>query len=538
MISSTIAVIPAVAIFVAIILYFRFYCRASKEIAFVRTGFGGEKVVMGGGAIVVPLLQEVTRVNLNTLRLQVARSEERSVITKDRMRVDVLADFYVHVAPSKAAIATAAATLGSRTLRPEAVREIVEGKFVDGICAVAAEMTMEELHEQRKSYAAKIRESLAEDLSRNGLELESVSITSLDQTDMEYFNPSNAFDAEGLTRLTETIEQRKKKRNDIEQDTQIQIRKKNLESEKLNISLEQESQFAYLSQQLDIETRKAEQSSEIARRRAVQAQAADEADIEKQKKTDIAKILSDHAVSEERIERERSLREREIEKEKVLKLVEQITDQEVLQGSLSQMEAQVKVQAARAGLVAAEEQVATAREKEAAERRKVVTIIEAARKAEQEAVTLKLLAEAEKVVAVDKAEAAKIRAAADEIRYRTDAEGQRAINEARNLLSSDQISAEMKKYLIDHLPEIIRESGEPLKNIDSIRIVQTDGLLPKRTEGSGDGGGLFDSVLKYRAQAPVIDALLKDLGFSADGTVGKVLPSTKPDADDVKSTKP
>jgi hypothetical protein len=50
---------------------------------------------------------------------------------------------------------------------------------------------------------------------------------------MEFFNPSNAFDAEGLTRLTEQIEHRKKQRNDVEQDTLIAIRNKNLEAEKL-----------------------------------------------------------------------------------------------------------------------------------------------------------------------------------------------------------------------------------------------------------------------------------------------------------------
>ena len=62
---------------------------------------------------------------------------------------------------------------------------------------------------------------LAADLLQNGLELEAVSLTQFDQTAMEFFNPSNAFDAEGLTRLTEQIERRKKIRNDIEQDTMI-----------------------------------------------------------------------------------------------------------------------------------------------------------------------------------------------------------------------------------------------------------------------------------------------------------------------------
>ena len=43
-----------------------------------------------------------------------------------------------------------------------------------------------------------------------------VSLTALDQTSRDYFNPNNAFDAQGLTKLTEEIEMRRKQRNIIE----------------------------------------------------------------------------------------------------------------------------------------------------------------------------------------------------------------------------------------------------------------------------------------------------------------------------------
>lgn len=526
MTGTTIFAVLAIVVIIAIVLFFRFYRRASKEIAFVRTGLGGEKVVLGGGAIVIPLLQEVVEVNLNTMRLGINLANEQAIISKDRMRVDVVAEFYVHVPTENEAVSTAAATLGSRTLRPESVRDITEGKFIDAVRSVAAEMTMEELHEKRKTYAAKIQDSLNDDLSRNGLALESVSVTALDQTSMEYFDPSNAFDAEGLTRLTETIEQRKKKRNDIEQDTQVQIKNKNLETEKLNLSLEREGQFARLEQELEIESRKAEQMAEIARQRSAQTQAADEADIEKTKKVEIAKILSEREVEEERIDRERALREREIEKDKSLTLAEQLSDQEISKGSLAQMKSKVEAEKTRAVLVATEEQVLTAREKEAAERRKAVAIVEAAKEAEREAVALKLLAEANKIAASDKAEADKIKASADEIRYKTDAEGERILNEARNLLSVDHVSAEVRKYLIDHLPEIIRESSEPLKNIESIRVVQTGGLGSSGSGGDNGSSGMFDGALRYRAQAPIVDALLKDLGL---GVGGAMTPETDSD---------
>ena len=98
-----------VAIVVAIVVWLLnwLYLRSSKERAFVRTGFGGQKVVMNGGALVLPIVHEVIPVNMNTLRLEVSRGRERALITKDRMRVDVTSEFYVRVQASADAIAAA-----------------------------------------------------------------------------------------------------------------------------------------------------------------------------------------------------------------------------------------------------------------------------------------------------------------------------------------------------------------------------------------------------------------------------------------------
>src|SRR5690606_36939490 len=104
------------------------YRRSSKEISFVRTGWGGEKVILGGGAIVLPVLHEIIPVNMNTLRLEVRRADDQALITRDRMRVDVMAEFYVRVKPTADSIATAAQTLGQKTMSPNELKNLVEGK--------------------------------------------------------------------------------------------------------------------------------------------------------------------------------------------------------------------------------------------------------------------------------------------------------------------------------------------------------------------------------------------------------------------------
>src|SRR3954452_5607705 len=112
-------IVAAILIAIGVWLMNWLYRRSSKETSFVRTGMGGQKVVMNGGAFVLPIIHDVIPVNMNTLRLEVARGRDKALITRNRMRVDVIAEFYVRVRASVDAIASAAQTLGQRTMQPD-----------------------------------------------------------------------------------------------------------------------------------------------------------------------------------------------------------------------------------------------------------------------------------------------------------------------------------------------------------------------------------------------------------------------------------
>ena len=539
-IGTIIVTVIILAIVIAIAVYFMnwLYRRSSKEVAFVRTGLGGQRVVVNGGAFVLPIVHEVMPVNMNTLRLEVKRGRESALITKDRMRVDVVAEFYVRVQSLPEAIANAAQTLGQRTMQPEALRELLEGKFVDVLRSVAAEITMEQMHEKRGDYVRRVKQSVAEDLLKNGLELESVSLTGLDQTNMDFFNPSNAFDAEGLTRLTEEIERRKKIRNDIEQDTLIQIRNKNLEAEKLSLAIDQEGEAARLEHERDIEVRRALQRAELARERAVREQQAEQAQIGARLEVERSRITTEQALDQARIRREQETQQLEVERRKALELAEQLRAVAIAEASKAQSDAQTVAETARARAVAAEEKVFSARETEVAERRKQIEIIAAQQDAERDGIRVRLQAESEKFAAADRAEARrldaegeaeseKIRALAAKLRYEIEAEGSRLMNEAHNILTPESRASNARLRLIDKIEGIIRESVRPLEKIEGIRILHVDGL-----GGGGPGGGgeegrgnfadsIVSSALRYRAQAPLVDSLLKEIGLSG-GDVSKL----------------
>ena len=532
----------AVAIVVAIVVWLLhwLYLRSSKERSFVRTGLGGTKVVLGGGALVLPILHEVIPVNMNTLRLEVARGRDKALITKDRMRVDVISEFYVRVKADPQAVADAAQTLGTRTLAPDSLKELLEGKFVDALRTVAAEMTMEELHEKRGEYVKRVRAAVAGDLLKNGLELEAASLTGLDQTAMEFFNPSNAFDAEGLTRLTEQIEKRKKQRNDVEQDTMISIRTKNLEAEKLALDIDREAEHARLAQERQVEIARAGQRAELARERADKEQEAERAQIASREAIEMARILSERALEEERIVKEREVQSAEIERRKVIELAEQQRAIEVAKSSRAESEARAAADSARAKAASEEERVFTARETEIASRRKSIDLIEASKEAERDALRLKVAAAAEKSVALDRgdairaqatadADADKIRSLAFKIRREIEAEGTRLMNEAQNVLTIEARASALRMALVEKLEGIIRESVKPMERIEGIKILHVEGLGGGNGGGGGgNGAGFADSVvnsaLRFRAQAPLVDQLLREIGVQG-GDLGQIAQS-------------
>jgi uncharacterized membrane protein YqiK len=534
-------IVLAIVVAIIVWLFHWLYLRSSKERSFVRTGMGGQKVVLGGGAFVLPIVHDVIPVNMNTLRLEVVRGRDKALITKDRMRVDVMAEFYVRVAATPESVAAAAQTLGLRTLEPQQLKELVEGKFVDALRTAAAEMTMEELHEQRGAYVRRVREAVAEDLTKNGLELEAASLTQLDQTSMEYFNPSNAFDAEGLTRLTEQIEHRKKQRNDVEQDTLIAIRNKNLEAEKLSLTIDREAEFARLSQQREVEVARARQQADLSSERAQRQQDSESAQIAAKLAIEAARIRSEQSIEQERIGKEKALQAAEIERRQALELAEQQRSVAVAKESKNVSEAQAAADLARAQAVAAEEKVFTARDVETAERKKRVELIQAAQAAEREALRLTSAAKAEKDASADRgaaikaqaeadADAEKTKASAQKVRMQIEAEGLRQINEAHNILSTDARASTLRLKLVDKAEGIIRESVKPMERIDGIKIMHVNGLAGG---GNGNGGvmasgGFADDVtnaaLRFRAQAPIVDELLKEIGLEG-GNINKLTSS-------------
>ncbi|MFM7533285.1 MAG: flotillin domain-containing protein, partial [Rubrivivax sp.] len=151
--------------------------------------------------------------------------------------------------------------------------------------------------------------------------------------------------------------------------------------------------------------------------------------------------------------------------------------------------------------------------------------------AEREALRLTSAAAAEKEASTDRgaairaqaeadADADRIRAIAQRMRAEIEAEATRLMNEAQNVLSPEARASALRLRLVEKAEAIIRESVKPMERIEGIKILHVDGLA-----GSGGGGGdgssggfadnVVNSALRFRAQAPIVDQLLREIGLEA-----------------------
>lgn len=538
-----------IVIITLLMIITKLYKRASKSVAFVRTGSGGSKVIKDGGTLVLPVLHEIVPVNMNTMKLDVSRKQKEALITLDRMRVDVGVEFYVRVEPESASIETAAQTLGDKTTKPEELKKLVEGKFVDALRSVASAMTMKDLHEKRADFVQKVQQAVESDLKKNGLELEAVSLTSFDQTDRDFFNPDNAFDAEGLTRLTQEIEQRKKDRNDITRDNQLLIAQKDLATEREQLNVNQSLETARFETAKQISLQRATQDAEIARFNAEKTRDADTSRIEAEKITEQARLAkvrdlqnaeieNELSVQAKSIEKDLALKNARIEQEKEIELAEQNKRISVAKKSEEEAAARASAENARAKQVEATQQVTTVEQVAEAERRQKIELINADANARKESIKLTVSAEAEAQAAEKyalatltkakaEAEADEIRAVGTKARYEAEAEGQAKLNEAANTQSPEIIRLTLQTKLIEKLPEIIRESVKPMEKIDSIRIVDMGnsnlGMGASNSESSdGSNNSLPDQIvsasLRHRAAAPLLNELLSSVGLESNAT--------------------
>jgi len=508
-------IVLVVLAILAILFLNRYYRKATREVSLVRTGAGGQRVVLDGGCLALPFLHKISEVNMRTIKLEIERLGPKSIITKDRLRVDVGAEFYVRVRASAEGVATAAQALASKSFRSSDLAETLEGKLVDAMLSVAARYTMDDLQDNRSGYSQEVSELLVDNLAQNGLLLESVSLTRIDQTPFHALDENNAFNALGMRRLAEIIAVNKKERAIIESDAEVAVRQSQLDATKRKLTISREEEEATITQQREIE---------IARSRSMAETAEEQATSEQRREA--ARIAREREVRLTEINKDRELREKALAAELATALAETENAVKMSAKRVEEAHAEAEAIAATAAGAEAEEKVRTIREQAAADREKALALIRATEQAEvddtrvrSEVASMLAMAEAEAKAMLDRAEAQKAKLIAE-------ANGRAAVIDAENAQSIELMAMKLDEERIKTLPEVVERMLKPAEKIESIRINHITGMGHSGFDngGGGDSGTvnqLVDGVLNMALQLPAVQKLGEEVGMNiSDGVRG------------------
>ncbi len=346
-----------VALMVIFLLIYRsFYKKAPADSALVISG-GRKKRVVFGGTLINPITNTSQLISLNTLQLPVERTGHAALITKDSLRVDLEAQFYVKIEPNEQDVLKAVASLGDKTLTPSEVNNLLEGKLVGVLRSVAATMDLQELHEKRQQFSDQVQEACRDDLEQNGFKLESVAVTNLDQTPLEALDENNRFDVVAIQTIKQEVEDRQTQTARIEHENQVQreadrlkaelaIKQREEETETQALEVAKRLEFAQEEQRKAIATNKAEQEREIEAHKFEQQQAIEEARIKQEEVVKSTEILQKQRLDTARIEQERQVQETEIAQKQAVEIArvqqEQTIEEAQIQRSLTVERAKIE----------------------------------------------------------------------------------------------------------------------------------------------------------------------------------------------------
>ena len=475
-----------IALFIIFVLVYKsFYKKAPADAALVISG-GSKKRVVFGGTLVNPITNITQLISLNTLQLPVEREGQAALITKDSLRVDIQAEFYVKIEPNEQDVLKAVASLGEKTLTPQAVNTLLEGKLVSVLRSVAATMDLQELHEKRQEFSDQVQEACLEDLEQNGFKLETVAVTNLDQTPLDALDENNRFDVVAIQTIKKEVEEKQTETAKIEHENKVkreadrlkaelEIKQKEEETETEGLEVEKRLDFAQEEQSMEIATNKAKQERAVEAHKFEQLQAVEEARIKQEQAVKSAEIAQTQKIEMERIEQERQVEESEILQKQTVEIArvqqQQMVEEAEIKRSLSIEKAKIDQEATVKEADIERKIILLDKEREEKEAEAQNAILISLKEKEREAALIELLqvsavkARAEAAVetaeAIEKAERESkielIRAEqeADEkkiaMEKNTDAEAYAVVEAAKAELEAAEVQAQAKRILAEAL---------------------------------------------------------------------------------------
>jgi flotillin len=431
----------------------------------------GYRLIKGGAALRIPVLEKVDYLSLNVLTIPL---EIRRAYTLKGVPVSVKAVANVKIKGDD--ISLQAASERFLGMSPVEIQKVIFQTLEGHLRAILGTLTVEEINNDRQSFAQKLTSEAATDLERMGIGVDVLTI-------QEISDDEGYLDALGKRRTAEVKRDAQIGEAEAMRDSKIKASVALQDGEKVkleadaNIALAQrdmEVKRAQYTAEVEKERSSADQSGPLASAKARQAVVAEEVRIER------IRTQEQIAVQEQEILR----REKELEAT-VVKPADAARTAAVLKAEAAKQAAILEAEGRKASLIAIAEAEQERLRKEGIGR---AAAVEAEGKAEAAKIEAMGLAQAKAIEAQGLAEANAIQ---------KKAEAWKQFNEAARL----QTILEKLPAILESTAPVFGAVAAPLGNIDKVVVIEQG--------GNGQGGG---GVNRFASTAPsVIFGLLQQL---------------------------
>lgn len=465
--------VVVVGFLIALMLLSRNYIKVSPNQAAVISGRSrklpdgtvvGYRLVRGGATLIFPFLEKVEYLNLNVITVPLATSRAYTV---QGVPVSVKAVANVKIKGDDDSLRAAAERfLGMNT---DEFHRLVFQTLEGHLRAILGTLTVEEINNDRQSFAQKLTTEAAGDLEKMGIGLDALTI-------QEISDDEGYLDALGKKRTAEVQRDAEIGKAEALRDSKIKAALAMQEGERVRLA----SEADIAASTRETEVKRAQFQAEIKREQATSEQSGPLAEAKARQEVVAQEVRVDRIRTQEQIavqEQEVLRKEKELEAT-VIKKAEAERRASVLMAEGQQQAAILEAEGRKQALIATAEAESQKLQREGEGR---AAAIQAEGRAEAEKIRALGLAEAEKIEAQGLAHAKAVEAQglAEAVAIKEKAAAWREFNDAARL----QTILEKLPSIIEATAPALKAVSEPLGNIEKVVMIDHGG------DGSSVGSG-------------------------------------------------
>ncbi len=165
---------------IVVIILLMLWKKAPQDKAIVVTGLR-RRVISGSGGIVIPYLEQISRISLENIKVEVKTHES---LDSNGVPIDTdgVAIIKVNSDPKSVLLAVEQFNTGREketiSVIKETVQDVLEGKLRE----IVSKMTIEEIYKDREMFANEVENVAKADLEKMGLEINTFTIRDIDDT--------------------------------------------------------------------------------------------------------------------------------------------------------------------------------------------------------------------------------------------------------------------------------------------------------------------------------------------------------------------